>query len=106
MQASPSREHAGRPALLGLLLIATGFVAILLRQLDVDLIGRVADAGWPLFVIIPGLALLGAAVLAVPPHGRGFAIAGAIVTSVGALLWYQDAANHFESWAYAWTLLP
>ena len=39
----------------------------------------------------------GAASLAVP---------GAIVTGTGAILFYQNVTNHWESWAYAWALYP
>src|SRR4029453_2929778 len=33
-------------------------------------------------------------------------IVGAILTTVGALLLYQDQTAHYESWAYAWALIP
>ena len=33
-------------------------------------------------------------------------VGGAIVTTVGLLLLYQDLNGHYESWAYAWALIP
>jgi hypothetical protein len=58
-----------------------------------------------LFVIVPGLVLLGASVVPAAPNGVGFAIAGSIVTIVGLLLAYQEATDHWESWSYAWALV-
>jgi hypothetical protein len=105
MQATFSHFRSSRAAALGLVLIALGILAVALRELRLDVFGAIAEAGWPLFVIIPGLALLGVAIVVGPPSRLGFAIAGSIVTSVGALLWYQDLTGHWESWAYAWALI-
>src|SRR5205807_5797599 len=33
------------------------------------------------------------------------AILGSIITVTGLILPYQNATDHFESWAYAWTLI-
>ena len=41
-----------------------------------------------------------------PPKGLGFAIAGSIVTAIGILLLYQSSTGHWESWAYAWAVIP
>ena len=32
--------------------------------------------------------------------------AGMEVVYIGLLLFYQNTFNHFESWAYAWALIP
>jgi hypothetical protein len=90
---------------IGLVLILVGVTVLVIRQLGADLIGAVVDAGWPLLVILPGFALLIASLLSRSPDGLGLAIAGAVVTTVGAVLWYQDTTGHWESWAYAWTLV-
>jgi hypothetical protein len=37
--------------------------------------------------------------------GEGLAILGSIITVTGLILLYQNATDHFESWAYAWTLI-
>lgn len=63
----------------------------------------VRDAGVNL---LPGLGMLGAGVLLPVPRGVGLAVVGAVVTAVGALLLYQSQSGHWESWAYAWALLP
>jgi hypothetical protein len=40
------------------------------------------------------------------PNGVGLATAGGVVTMVGSLLLYQSRSGHWESWSYAWALLP
>jgi hypothetical protein len=89
----------------GLLLVVLGGALTIAQQVDVDPIGRVADVGWSLLVIAPGVVLLIASLVPRPPAGLGLAIAGAVVTTVGLLLGYQNATDHWESWAYAWTLV-
>jgi hypothetical protein len=81
-------------------------VALVLRTAGINLFESVGSWGWPLFVLIPGLVLLGLALVPRPPQGIGFAIAGSIVTAVGAILLYQWQSGHWESWAYVWALIP
>jgi hypothetical protein len=89
----------------GALLVLVGIAAIVLRQAGFDLGDEFLETGWPLFVIVPGLALLTASAFPAPPRGLGFAIAGSIVTSIGLLLFYQQSSGHWESWSYAWALI-
>ena len=104
MQAQPSFERRGA-LVLGTLLILAGAVAVAMQLAGLDPWRYVADEGWPLFVIVPGVALLAASVLPPVPQGAGLAIAGSIVTIVGLVLLYQNATDHWESWAYAWALV-
>ena len=104
MGRTPESSRA-RGTVAGLVLLAVGGVALAARQAGVDL-GNVVDGGWPLFIIVPGVALLAAAIVPAPPDGLGFAIAGSIVTSVGAILLYQQTSGDWESWAYAWAVIP
>lgn len=60
---------------------------------------------WPFFVIIPGLALFGGMLVGGRSAG-GLAIPGTIITTVGLILLYQNVSNHWQSWAYAWALIP
>jgi hypothetical protein len=94
------------PAIVGFVLIAAGALALVARQAGFDVFASVGSWGWPLFVIVPGLVLLVASLAPAPPAGIGFAIAGAIVTTVGSLLLYQSRTGHWETWAYAWALIP
>jgi hypothetical protein len=58
---------------------------------------------WPFFIFVPGLALLAAAS---SDHERsGLFIPGSVLTTLGLIFFVQSATDHFESWAYAWTLL-
>lgn len=106
MQQTAGRRTEATPAIIGLILVAVGATALIARELGVNLFASVGTWGWPFFVIVPGLVLLGASLVPAPPKGVGFAIAGAIVTTVGALLLYQLRSSHWESWAYAWALIP
>lgn len=90
---------------LGLLLVVAGIGAVIARQAGFDPIDALADGGWPLFVIVPGVVLLAISMFQRPPQGVGLAIPGGIVTTVGLVLAYQQATGHWESWAYAWTLV-
>jgi hypothetical protein len=60
---------------------------------------------WPAFIIIPGLLFFIPARLGGKRAGA-LAIPGSILTMTGLLVLYQSTFNHWESWAYAWALLP
>jgi hypothetical protein len=106
MQHTVQQPRNNAAMLVGLLLVLFGGAALLLRQAGFDLAETIARSGWPFFVIVPGLALLVAAAVPMPPRGIGFAIAGSIVTTVGLLLLYQSSSGDWESWAYLWALIP
>ncbi|OGO16601.1 MAG: hypothetical protein A2Y93_16540 [Chloroflexi bacterium RBG_13_68_17] len=61
------------------------------------------EGGWPLIVIGVGalLFLLGL-ILGAP----GLAVPACIVGGIGGLLYWQNATGNWDSWAYAWTLIP
>jgi vacuolar-type H+-ATPase subunit I/STV1 len=104
-----SRSVDQRPwtaAAFGIVLIIVGLVALAGRQLGLDLGELIGAQGWPFFVIVPGVVLLVAAALPVPPEGLGLAIAGSIVTTIGLILLYQASTGHWSSWAYVWALIP
>lgn len=105
MQARSSVQRWGGLTVLGTILVLVGAGWFVLRELRIDPFEAVAGAGWPFFVIIPGVVLLVASLVRTPPNGVGLAIAGSIVTTVGAVLLYQQATGHWESWAYAWALV-
>lgn len=85
----------------GVVLILLGAIFLLENALDLD-IGRF---GWPLFVVVPGIVLLGAGVAAGSREGPGLAIAGGITTTVGLILAVQNATGLWATWAYAWALV-
>jgi hypothetical protein len=81
-------------------LIGVGLLYLAQQLLGLDL-GRY---GWPLFILVPGLALLAAFVLG----GRGaagLAVPGCVVTTIGLVLLVQNTFNLWATWAYAWALI-
>ena len=105
MQARASAERWRGLTVLGAALVIVGIGWLIFRELAIDPFKAIGDAGWPYFVIIPGVALLLVSLVRTPPHGVGFAIAGSIVTTVGCVLLYQQTTGHWTSWAYAWALV-
>ena len=58
---------------------------------------------WPMIIVGVGLLFLLVAALS----GLGaFAIPGCIVGGVGLILAWQNATGNWDSWAYAWLLIP
>lgn len=87
------------------LLIGGGVVLLLASMFDVHLI----DFLWPGFVIIPGLLLMYPAYKSTAGEQSGWsflAVPGAMITTTGVLLAIMNLFNHFEAWAYAWTMIP
>lgn len=83
----------------GILLILFGGFILLTRMMP-EIFGYVY---WPFYIIGVGVAFLLTAVLT---RTGGLAIPGAIVAGIGGILYYQALSNHWESWAYMWTLIP
>ncbi len=105
-EVTPTRADTGRLVGLGAILILVGVAAVAARSADLDLGVWIGELTWPLFVIVPGLILLGLAVVRTPPDGLGFAIAGSVVTTIGAILLVQANTDTWTSWAYVWALIP
>lgn len=106
MQQTVGQRSPTAAAVFGIALIVLGGGVLLARATGVDIFTAIGAWGWPFFIIVPGLVLLALSLVPARPHGIGLATAGAIVTAVGVLLLYQSRTGHWESWAYAWTLLP
>jgi hypothetical protein len=62
-----------------------------------------AQVSWPLFVVGTGVLLLVIGLLAGAPD---MAVPACIVGGIGGLLYWQNTTGNWESWAYAWTLIP
>jgi hypothetical protein len=86
---------------LGVLLMVLGALFFVGQAVGFEL----GPLGWPSFVIIPGLAVSGVGLAAGDPTGERITPLGAAVTMTGGILLYQNIADHFESWAYAWALV-
>ena len=75
-------------------------------MLDLELVPlEVAAPLWPLALIVPGALLVLVATL--PGRGRAaLAVPGAIVTTLGLVLGLQELTGRYDTWAYAWALVP
>ena len=95
------RQPRRQASALGGLLVLIGAVLLIGQFVRID----VGHYGWPLFVIAPGVLILFVAPSGRGAVGEGLAILGSIITVTGLILLYQNATDHFESWAYAWALV-
>jgi hypothetical protein len=95
------RRWRGGEAALGGLLVLLGLVVLLGQAVDLE-VGRVA---WPVFVIVPGLGLVGLGLASAGRLGEVLATVGGVVTMAGLVLGVQNATDRFDTWAYAWTLV-
>lgn len=86
----------------GLVLILLG-ILFLAGQLLPNLWSWVTEASWPLIVVGVGVFLL---IIGVVANAPGMAIPACIVGGIGLLLFWQNRTGNWESWAYAWTLIP
>jgi hypothetical protein len=98
-----NRDGDGRigTAVFGVILIAIGIAFFVGNSIEFDWAG----AGWPLFVIVPGACMLLGGLAIRNEGGLGLAIPGAIVTTVGLVLAFQQATDAWASWAYMWALV-
>jgi len=83
----------------GLVLVLAGAALFLGQLLNIGF----EDIGWPIFVIAAGIAIgiIGLVVV----NEQGMVFGGAITTTVGFVLLYQNSTGRWESWAYAWALV-
>ncbi len=66
---------------------------------------RFGSGFWPLLILVPGLIFLATA-FGGDEVNPGLGGAGAVLTTLGLIFFYQNASGHWESWAYIWALLP
>jgi len=90
-----------RNTVLGGILISLGIFFMLGQFFEI----RVGHYLWPFYIIAPGLLLFIVALLMESDGGEALAGVGSAVTMTGLLLFYQNMADHFQSWAYAWALV-
>jgi hypothetical protein len=85
----------------GIVLVGLGVLFLIQQGLGID-IGRFA---WPLFVLLPGFGMLIAFAVG-PRSAAGLAIPGCVVTTIGLILAIQNTFDVWQTWAYAWALIP
>ena len=86
--------------------LATGLVLILIGALIFAaqfVPGWESWFQWPLFIVGIGAVLFIIGLLTRVP---GLAVPACIVGGIGGLLYYQNVTGDWDSWAYAWALIP
>ncbi len=86
------------------ILIALGVLFLVGQVFEIN-VWSMMGVSWPVFVIIPGVLFLALAFMG-DKRASGFAVPGMIITGTGAILWYQNVTDNWQSWAYVWTLYP
>ncbi len=87
---------------LGILLIAIGAWLVATRQVP-SLQQFTENMTGAMWTIAAGLLILVIGLLTGAP---GMAVPASIVAGIGGILYYQDQANDYSTWAYMWTLIP
>ena len=107
MQAqAPNTDRGASVAALGSAILVIGVVAYFLEMASVDVASWLGGSGWTLFVIGPGLALLAASLFLRDSAALLTLTGGAVLTTVGGLLLFQDQTDRYDTWAYAWAMIP
>ncbi len=86
----------------GIILILLGGLFLLARAAP-NLFGWLGVSSWPLIIVGVGILLL---LIGAATGAAGMAVPAAIVGGMGMLLYWQNATGAWQSWAYAWTLIP
>ncbi len=89
------------PLIGGLLLVAFGVLALLAQM--VPGLNFWSDF-WP-FIIVAFGAMFFAIMFASGKSAGGLAIPGSIFVGIGLMMVIQNLTNHWESWAYGWTVI-
>lgn len=87
--------------LLGGLFIAAGIFFLVGEMLDL----RLGTNFWPLFIIVPGVALFVVTLFLDEEIGVALSIVSGITTMSGLILLVQAITGYWSNWPYAWTLL-
>jgi len=87
-----------RNAVVGALLVVVGLVFMFGQSFDIG------SFAWPLFVIVPGLVMLGVALIGRRESAQ-LAIPGTILTTIGLILLVLAVTDYWQAWAYCWTLI-
>ncbi len=97
--SAPRRSGTGNG--LGIVLVILG-VAFLAEQIFGLGLWSIA---WPYGIVAVGLGFF-AAMIVGGKGTAGLAIPGSVITTVGLILAYQDRFDRYETWSYAWALIP
>lgn len=84
----------------GAILIVTGGLFLADQFLPISLMASF----WPVLIALFGFSFF-IAMLAAGKRGSGLAIPGAVITTLGLLLFIQNTFSLWVTWSYAWALL-
>jgi hypothetical protein len=99
---SANRRSRSDPGLwIGVAFVAVGALFLVFQYVHFNF--DVWHYAWPLFVIVPGLVMLGFGLSS--RSASGLAIPGSMVTITGLLLLVQNLSDLWATWAYAWALV-
>jgi len=62
-----------------------------------------AFAEWPIWIVAAGLLFFVAGLVGGVPS---LSVPAAIISGIGGILYYQNVTGEWETWFYAWTLIP
>ena len=62
-----------------------------------------AFAEWPIWIVAIGILIFVAGLLGGAPS---LAVPAAIISGLGGIFYYQNLTGEWDTWAYAWTLIP
>ncbi|MFN8630872.1 MAG: hypothetical protein U0838_11300 [Chloroflexota bacterium] len=96
-------RHEPQPSglVFGVILVVVGGLFLALRLGNITL----GPNAWPLWLVVPGLAMLIGSLFIPSRGGLGLAIPGAILAIIGGILWVQETYDLYATWAYAWALV-
>lgn len=87
----------------GVLLILLGLLFLVYQLIPGQFEWLSGEHSWPLIIVGVGLFLL---IFGLVVGAPGMSVPASIVAGIGLLLYWQNATGNWESWAYAWTLIP
>ena len=89
--------------ILGVLLILAGVIFLVQHFYPELPIWDYFTFSWPWYVIGAGVLLFLLGLLVGAP---GMAVPATVIVGIGGLLYWQNSTGNWDSWAYAWTLIP
>ncbi|MGA9533925.1 MAG: hypothetical protein WBR18_14490 [Anaerolineales bacterium] len=99
-----SSQRNVRPTMVfGVLLVLAGLFLLAVRLIPGAQEWAASFYSWPLILVGLALAML---ILGAVGGAPGIAVPAAVLGGLGGLFYWQQATGNWESWAYAWTLMP
>lgn len=96
-------RHQRSSFAIALILILVGVWLIVVQFVPALQSFSMTGRSWPLIIVAFGAVW---AVVALVTWTPGLLVPASIFGRLGGLLYYQNSTGNWESWAYAWTLIP